>query len=242
MKIALSEARALLVGMGFAEKVVNGWTEEMVETKLNKIPSVYKKGKNDPKDKKLKKLLQSILDAKEEGNDIELLKDKKAGKKDKKEAKPAAKSGKKSKKDEEDEDDEEEDEDEEDEDDEEEEEKSKKKGKKDKDKKSKKGGKGGNFQSAGGSGRPGIIATILDIIQGTSKEKPTTVEKVLDRLEKKFPDRERDSMKVTVYSQLAFQMPVQKGLPIKKSGGKDGTFWWSGKPVKDKKDKKKNKK
>lgn len=199
MEVSKSDAKGLLIDMGFDKAAVNGWSDEKLTTKLNALPDKYEKGENDPKKKDMKKLLKSILSAIEDDEEeIELTAEKKSKKGKSKE---------------------------EDEEEEEEDKPKKKKGKKSKE-------RNVGFKKAGAPGKPGIVATIYDIISKTSKEKPTTKEKVLDILEKKFPDRERDSMAVTVYSQLAFKMPTVQGWPIKKTGGADGKFYWGGKPLK----------
>ena len=144
---------------------------------------------------------------------------------DEEEEKPAKKdkkSSKKAAKEEESEDDESEDED--GEDDEEEE----KPSKKDKD-----GKKKGPPKSAGGDGKPGIIASIVEFLQDATEEKPISKKKILEKLVKRFPDREADSMARTINVQVPNRIKNDKGLVVAKND--KNQYWISGK-VKGKKD------
>ena len=58
----------------------------------------------------------------------------------------------------------------------------------------------------------GVIATILSIIE----KKPTTKEKIVEQLAKKFPDRDPESMAKTVGVQLPTRLAKDRGVKIVK--------------------------
>jgi hypothetical protein len=72
------------------------------------------------------------------------------------------------------------------------------------------------FANAQRNAQPGIIATIMQILlKAKDTKKPATVNEILDMLAKKFPDRPREHMAVTVRAQL-HRLPDQKDFPIEK--------------------------
>ena len=61
---------------------------------------------------------------------------------------------------------------------------------------------------------PGIISTIIEVIED-AKKKGITKDAILDVLEERFPDRQRDAMARTVGVQLGGRLKKEKGLNIK---------------------------
>ncbi len=129
-----------------------------------------------------------------------------------------------------DEDSEEESDDEESDDEEEEEKKPSKKDKKsDKsDKKEKKGPP----KSAGGDGKPGIIASIVEFLEAATEESPISKKGMVKKLAKRFPDRNADSMAKTVNVQVPNRIKKDKGLNVCKND--KNQYWISGKLKKNK--------
>ena len=72
--------------------------------------------------------------------------------------------------------------------------------------KTKKVGSKGN-----GKSKPGVVATIVEMI----KAKPMTKETILDKLSKKFPDRDPKGMSHTVTIQLGSRLKADKGINVK---------------------------
>lgn len=62
--------------------------------------------------------------------------------------------------------------------------------------------------------KPGVIATIQELI---TDKGPITKEKMLKELVKKFPDREEKSMKNTINVQVPNRMAKDKGIKINKN-------------------------
>lgn len=81
------------------------------------------------------------------------------------------------------------------------------------------------IESAGGAGKPGVIATIVDILTKASEQKPESKETIADKLAAAFPDRDRDSMMKTVSVQVPNRIGKEKGLTIEKAR-KDGRVWY----------------
>lgn len=119
LTVSKADGVAIFKALGFAAKAVDGWSDDMLLKKLNKLPQLIDDGKK-LKDKKLDKLLQEIVAHVEDGGAVELAAGK-AGKKDKAAAPAKGKAkgkGKKAAADEDDEDDDSDDDEEEDADDE----------------------------------------------------------------------------------------------------------------------------
>lgn len=210
--LSAEDAVQLLDALGFEG------AGDLSEKKLTKaintdLAKLFKKN-GDDLDKDTKKAVKQLLEADSIviGEADEEEEEEKEDKKSKKKEKPAKK-GKGKSKDEDDEEDEEE-------------EKPKKKGKKSKkdddeeededDKKSKK------KKKKGGVEKVGIIDTIIEILEGASKDSPISQAAILKKLVKKFPDREEDAMKMTVRCQVGFQLRAKKGLNIMKT--EDGYY------------------
>lgn len=72
-------------------------------------------------------------------------------------------------------------------------------------------------RSAGGDGKPGVIASIEEFVKKASKTKPITKEQVLEKLCERFPDRDKEAMAKTVNIQLPSRLNKEKELGIEKS-------------------------
>lgn len=65
--------------------------------------------------------------------------------------------------------------------------------------------------------RPGVISAIQDILEAArDKGKPLTVEQILSKLTRKFPDRDESGMEITVRAQLS-RLPKEKKFAIDKT-------------------------
>lgn len=86
-------------------------------------------------------------------------------------------------------------------------------------KKSKGGGapKGTRPQSAGGDGKPGIIASLAEWMAKTTEEKPLSKKQLLDKLVIRFPDRDPDKMSKTIAVQVPNRLNRDKGLNLIKN-------------------------
>jgi hypothetical protein len=248
LKIAVKEGQALLQECGYQE--AKEFSAARTKKKLEALPKALTED-NKPESKQNKKLLKQIQEemSKEDGEIVIADEDgdteeaapvekKKAPAKEEKKSSKKAAAEEEDEEDEDEEDDDEdtesdEDEDEEEEDDEDEEEAPKKASKKDKkaeksDKKAdKEGAKRGPPASAATDGGPGIIASIVEFLQEATEDKPLTKEKLLDKLEKRFPARSRDAMKKTVNVQVPGRIKNDKKMEVgsveTKSGAKG--FW-----------------
>ena len=65
-------------------------------------------------------------------------------------------------------------------------------------------------KKAGGEGKPGVIATIIDLL----KKGPITKADILAELVKTFPDREEKAMKSTINIQVPGRIIKDKGLDV----------------------------
>jgi hypothetical protein len=84
----------------------------------------------------------------------------------------------------------------------------------------KKGGKASAKPSANGKAKekgPGIIQTIADILATASEQKPLTKDKIHEKLCKKFPDRDKESMWTTVNLQVPNKLRTDKGINVQKN-------------------------
>lgn len=86
--------------------------------------------------------------------------------------------------------------------------------------------KGTRPMSAGGEGKPGIIATIQECLTKASKETPVTKDAILNKLVKRFPDRDPDAMKNTINIQVPNRMRTDKKLNIVKTA--EGGYYIQG--------------
>lgn len=81
----------------------------------------------------------------------------------------------------------------------------------------KEGKKGTAPKKAGEPGKPGIIATIVSLVEGSGKKGITKAE-ILAELVANFPDRSEDSMKNTINVQVPARINKEK-FPVKKLEG-----------------------
>lgn len=72
-------------------------------------------------------------------------------------------------------------------------------------------------KAAGGQKKPGVIATIIECLEGASSKKPIKKEAILKVLTKKFPDRNPNSMKATVSAQVPTGLKAEKNITVKKT-------------------------
>src|SRR5690606_3546912 len=77
-------------------------------------------------------------------------------------------------------------------------------------------------KKAGGEKGPGVIASIIEFLEAASEEKPLSKDKIVERLAKRFPDRDPESMSKTVAVQVPNRLKSDKGLNIKKN---DRGYW-----------------
>jgi hypothetical protein len=232
MKVDKEAVVALFEELG--SKSAGQWADKRLLQKIESLPKLIGED-HEWEDKANKKLAGKLLKAVENEDEIELV-----GGEAEEEAPAPKKSSKKPAKaaaveaeDEEDEDEEEEEEDDsdeedEDEDDEEEDEDepapAKKKGAKAKDtdervpvKPAKKGATKGKIQKAGGEGSPGVIGSIVEFLSAADAKKPITKKELVDKLAKRFPDREATSMMRTINVQVPNRLKTDKKLNVVKS-------------------------
>ena len=67
--------------------------------------------------------------------------------------------------------------------------------------------------------KPGVIASILEFIS----DNPMTPERILQKLVKRFPDRNADGMEKTIHAQLPSRMAKERKIKITKD--KDGRYF-----------------
>lgn len=70
---------------------------------------------------------------------------------------------------------------------------------------------------------PGVIDSMIRILQTASKDKPLTKKQVLDRLANKFKDRDPASMWNTTSSYIPNRIYVERGFRVDTDG--DGGYW-----------------
>lgn len=105
----------------------------------------------------------------------------------------------------------------------EDEKKGKGKGGKGKGGKPSKNGRGG---PAAGNGGVGIIASLIEWLQAASSGKPISKPQMLEKLEKRFPDRDSEGMKTTINIQVPSRITSDKGFKVKKN---EKGYWIDGK-------------
>jgi hypothetical protein len=69
---------------------------------------------------------------------------------------------------------------------------------------------------------PGVISSIVELLSAASKEKPITKDQLVERLAKRFPDRDPKAMRVTCNVQLGSRIERERGIKLHKS--EDG-YW-----------------
>lgn len=225
-KVSVHDLQELLVSLGY--KLANKWPQKrLLETVRDKIAE-HEEAEECSDPALLKKLIKAVskgveIVLEEGGDEEEDETPKKAPKASKK--KPAPK----------DEEEDEEDEEEEDEESEEEEEAAPKaKGKKSKEPVTvpKKAPKAKVEETAKAKTKskkaevakgPGVIATIVKIVEGATKTKPLTREDIFAKLVDAFPDRDAESMMATVKTQVPSRLTKDKGMTLEKND--KGAYW-----------------
>lgn len=74
--------------------------------------------------------------------------------------------------------------------------------------------------------KPGVIATIIEILSNASSSHPVTKETIAHKLAKAFPDRDAEGMAKTVNVQVPTRLGSDKGLVVQKNA--EG-YWISNK-------------
>ena len=78
------------------------------------------------------------------------------------------------------------------------------------------------FKGAASNGRPGVINSIISILQGATERKPVTKKEIHASLVKLFPDRTADAMQTTVNLQVPSKLRKDKGLTVQKN---ENGYW-----------------
>lgn len=69
---------------------------------------------------------------------------------------------------------------------------------------------------------PGVIASIVEFLKAASSKSPLTKDQLADKLAKRFPDRERESMLRTINVQVPNRLKTDKELDVKAKDGAEG--------------------
>lgn len=69
---------------------------------------------------------------------------------------------------------------------------------------------------------PRVIGSIVEFLRAAAKDKPLSKEALLDKLAKRFPDRDADAMRKTINCQLGKRIEEEQNLKLHK--GDDG-YW-----------------
>lgn len=77
------------------------------------------------------------------------------------------------------------------------------------------GGKGGLRRGQTAKGKPGIINEIVTLLKSSVDEGGRTVDEMVESLRKQFPERDADSMEITIRCQLG-RLPKERGINIVK--------------------------
>lgn len=96
-------------------------------------------------------------------------------------------------------------------------EKAEKKSDKGKDKKKGKAKKPAKEKKEPKEKKPGVIASIVEILKTGSAKKPLTKTQIHDRLKKKFPDRPEASMWTTINIQVPSRLRVDRNVVVQKN-------------------------
>lgn len=64
---------------------------------------------------------------------------------------------------------------------------------------------------------PGVIATIIELLQAATKKKPITKDAIRDELVERFPERDGESMMRTINVQVPNRIKSDKGLTVVKT-------------------------
>ncbi|QDT54477.1 hypothetical protein Pan44_25100 [Caulifigura coniformis] len=72
-------------------------------------------------------------------------------------------------------------------------------------------------QDAPAKKTPGVIASIEEFLSKATKEKPITKEGIVERLAKRFPDREVTALTRTTQCQVPGRMSKERGINVVKT-------------------------
>ncbi len=218
-KFKLSALVALFVETG--SKTAGEWSVKRMQEKVTKIAKVIGDD-NAPETKEGKATLKNLLAALESGEGIEIEDDSKTAAKT--EDKPAPKKGKakpaatEDDDAEETEDDDAEDSETEDEDEEPAPKKGKGKAKPAEKAKAKPAKKAEPKEERG----PGVIASIVEFLGAATEEKPINKDRLVEKLKKRFPDRQETAMMKTINVQVPNRLKTDKKINVKKN---DKGYW-----------------
>lgn len=62
--------------------------------------------------------------------------------------------------------------------------------------------------------RPGVIATIIEVLSRGTKDKPVFRQEIFDELCRRFPDRDPEGMRVTLKVQMPQRLWTEKSLIV----------------------------
>lgn len=196
-KVNKSELRGLYVALG--SEAASEWSDKRLLSKLEGLSGMAENEEAiENLNKTQKKLLKSLLAAQKEDEEFELVDDDEA--KEEGAPKPKAKAAAPAEDDEE----------------------VKPKAKKEEGATVK---RQGPPKSAGGEGRPGIIASIKEFLGAASEEKPLTKAAIVAKLAKRFTDRDEEAMSKTVAVQVPNRLK-KDGYGIESKQTDDGKAYW----------------
>lgn len=69
---------------------------------------------------------------------------------------------------------------------------------------------------------PGVIASIIELLQAATAKKPLSKSALLDKLVARFPDRTREAMHKTINCQVPFRLRKDKELEVHSN---DEGYW-----------------
>lgn len=87
--------------------------------------------------------------------------------------------------------------------------------------------KGKRPEKAGGDKGPGVIGSIVEFLSAASEDKPITKKQIVEKLAKRFPDREAEAMAKTVNIQIPGRLKKDKSLDVRKAD-EGGGYWIEG--------------
>jgi hypothetical protein len=69
----------------------------------------------------------------------------------------------------------------------------------------------------------GVVASIVEFLSRASAERPLTKARLVEKLAKRFPEKDPQSMRNTVNTQISTSLRVLKGIEVQRDG--EGGFW-----------------
>lgn len=71
-------------------------------------------------------------------------------------------------------------------------------------------------------GKPGVIASILELLQKGTEKKPASKDSIIAELKTRFPERSEESMRATINVQIPSRISKEKGVTVKSN---DKGYW-----------------